>query len=387
MIDSWYICRATSILKTLQKKSVLLLGPRRTGKSCLIRNELKPDKVYNLLNSVTFRDLAIRPSLIREQLEPSTQFIVIDEVQKLPSLLDEVHLMIEEHGIRFLLTGSSARKLRRSYTSLMAGRARRQFLFPLTAQELGTKFDLKRALLYGTLPSVYLADDPWDELKSYVGDYLREEIVAEALSRNIESFARFLQTAAISNGEILNFEKIALDAQVPARTIREYYSILEDTLIGTMVQPFRPKKGRKAVAKAKFYFFDLGVLNSLLERKSISPKTTEFGGLFETWVFLELRAYLEYHKKDESLSFWRTQTGEEVDFVVGSQEEEQIAIEVKSTPHIAERHLGGLKVLAEEVPLKNKYIVSLDSEYRKISDIEILPYILFVEKLWNGELI
>ena len=383
MDDQNYIHRRAPISETLKTKSVLLLGPRRTGKSSFIRHEVQADHVYNLLNSVTFRELAVRPSLIRERIKTNRPLIVIDEIQKLPHLLDEVHLMIEEQGARFLLTGSSARKLRRSYTSLMAGRARRHYLFPFTCLELGHRFDLSRTLLYGSLPSVYLSENPKDELKSYVGDYLKEEILAEALSRNIESFARFLETAAVSNGEILNFEKIGLDAQVPSRTIREYYSILEDTLIGTSVHPFRVKKSRKTVSKSKFFFFDLGVLNSLLGRKAVSPKTPEFGNLFESWVFLELKAYLEYKKRDDSLSFWRTQTGEEVDFILG----DQVAIEVKSTNLINESHLSGLKAIEKEHQFKRKILISQDSHSRRVGDIEIFPYLLFIEKLWAGEIL
>ena len=365
---------------------MLLLGPRRTGKSSYIKNELKPSRVYNLLDSVVFRELATRPSLIREQLgsdKSNHELIVIDEIQKLPQLLDEVHLMIEDYGTKFLLTGSSARKLRRSHTSLMAGRARRHTLYPLTAFELGDQFDLPRALTYGTLPPIYLADDPLDELKSYVGDYLKEEIMAEALSRNIESFARFLQMSAFSNGEILNFEKIGADAQVPPRTIREYYSVLEDTLIGTPLLPLQPRKGRKTVSKNKFYFFDIGILNSLLGRKTISDKSQEFGNLFETWVYLELKAFLEYRKKDEPLCYWRTQSGQEVDFVVG----QQIAIEVKSTSLVTERDLNGLNALGDEVSLKKKIIVSRDRKSRKLGSIDVLPYSLFVEQLWAGEIV
>jgi len=378
-----YIHRALGIDEILKKKSVLLLGPRRTGKSSYIKNQLKPTKVYNLLDSVTFRNLASRPSLIREELLPkSKNFVVIDEIQKLPHLMDEVHLMIEDYGARFLLTGSSARKLRRTHTSLMAGRARQHYCYPLTAYELGSQFDLNRALQFGTLPPIYLSDDPWDEVQGYVGDYLKEEIMAEALSRNIESFAKFLQTAAISNGDILNFEKIGLDAQVPARTIREYYSVLEDTLIGQTLNPFRKKRGRKSVSKSKFYFFDLGVVNSLVERKALTPKTQEYGLLFETWVFLELKAYIAYRRKDDPLHFWRTQTGQEVDFVI----DESVAIEVKSTTLVNNNDLIGLRAFDEEVSLKKKIIVSQDSSERIIDGIEILPYQTFVTKLWNGEI-
>ncbi len=378
-----YIHRIINIDETLKKKSVLLLGPRRTGKSSLIKNEIQPKRVYNLLDSVTFRQLALRPSLIREQLEPGENLIVIDEIQKLPNLMDEVHLMIEDYGSKFLLTGSSARKLRRTHTSLMAGRAKRQVLHPFCARELGDRFDLQKITQFGCLPPVYLSDDPWSELESYVGDYLREEIMAEALSRNIESFSRFLQTAAYSNGELLNFEAIASDAQVPARTIREYYSVLEDTLIGSMVDPITIKKSRKSVSKSKFYFFDLGVLNSLLSRKTVSPKTPEYGNLFETWVYLELKAYLDYRKNGEKIHFWRTHSGEEVDFIV----DDDIAIEVKATSLVNERHLSGLLALNSETRLSKKIVVSQDTNVRRISEVEILPYTFFIDRLWNGEII
>jgi predicted AAA+ superfamily ATPase len=383
MLQTPYIRRATQVSEILKKKSVLLLGPRRTGKSSLLRNEIQPDKVYNLLDSNTFRELATRPALIRERLKKTDRLIVIDEIQKLPNLMDEIHLMIEDLGVHFLLTGSSARKLKRSHSSLMAGRARRQLLFGFSAFELGKSFDLERALLYGTLPPVYLSDDPWNELKSYVGDYLKEEIMAEALSRNIESFARFLQTAAFSNAEILNFEKIGADAQVPARTIREYYSVLEDTLLGSSVEPLQVKKGRKTVSKSKFYFFDLGVLNSLLDRQTLSPKTPEFGNLFESWVYLELRTYLSYRGRDESICFWRTNLGQEVDFVINGS----VGIEVKSTQQVAERDLQGLLALESETKLKEKFVISRDREPRTVSGVEILPYAVFIERLWAGELI
>lgn len=383
MSSNLYIPRALIIAETLKRKSVLLLGPRRTGKSAYIKNQLNPTKVYNLLNSVTFRNLATRPSLIREELRAQQEnLIVIDEIQKLPHLMDEVHLMIEDFGVRFLLTGSSARKLRRNYTSLMAGRAKQHFCFPLTAYELGDRFDLNRVLQFGTLPPVYLAEDPWDELNSYVGDYLKEEIMAEALSRNIESFARFLQTAAISNGEILNFEKIGQDAQVPARTIREYYAVLEDTLIGQTVNPFHIKMKRKSVSKSKFYFFDIGIVNSLVERKSVTLNTSEYGILFETWIFLELKAYREYKKKDEVITFWRTQSGQEVDFIIS----DRVAIEVKSTSLVGSNDTKGLKELNDEAPLIRRIIVSHDLEERLLGGIEIMPYRVFISKLWNGEI-
>jgi len=233
---------------------------------------------------------------LRESITSKHRLVVIDEIQKLPLLMDEVHSLIEERGTRFILTGSSARKLRRSHTSLMAGRATRLLLHPFTAQELGEKFDLDQRLQFGGLPPVTLQDGPddaWRELNDYTGDYLKEEILAEALVRKIDAFSRFLQVAATANGEILNFESVASDAQVPARTIREYFALLEDTLIGSTLEPIQWKgsKARKCTATAKFYFFDCGVLNALLKRKHLRSDSPEFGNLFETWIYQELRTY------------------------------------------------------------------------------------------------
>ncbi|MBI3554937.1 MAG: ATP-binding protein [Deltaproteobacteria bacterium] len=368
----------------MNKKSVLLLGPRRTGKSALIRNQIKADHVYNLLQSDIFQAVSARPSLIREALKPTDRLVVIDEIQKQPALMDEVHDLIESRGIRFLLTGSSARKLRRSHTSLMAGRAKTLQLHPFCYPEIADQFDLNRVLHYGSLPPVYLADDPWDELRSYAGDYLKEEILAEAIARRIENFSRFLVTAATSNAELLNYESIANDAQVPARTVREYYAVLTDTLIGSLVEPFRAKKvSRKAVAKNKFYFFDLGVLNSLLGRKTLPRVGAELGGLFESWIYLELKAYLDYTEREEPIQFWRTHTGHEVDFLVGGR----VAIEVKMTELASERDLRGLRELGSEHALEKKIVVSRDKKRRKLQGVDIMPCTVFLEALWDGEII
>lgn len=374
-----YIKRKCPILKDLETRSVLLLGPRRTGKSALIREELKADKVYNLLKSDTFLRLSARPSLIRESLEKNDKLVIIDEIQKLPSLMDEVHFMIEELGIRFLLTGSSARKLKRTHTSLMAGRAKTRRLFPFVSAEV-PDFNLEQVLLYGTLPPFYLSNNPADELRSYVGDYLQEEIKAEALSRNIEAFSRFLHRAALSSGELINFESVANDAQMPARTIREHYTVLEDTLIGTMLHSFETQK-RKAVSKGKFYFFDVGVLNALIGQTSITPHSKAFGTVFEYFIFQELFAYVSYQDKIRVLNFWRSTTHDEVDFVMGGE----IAIEVKSTQTVDDADLKGLKLLHQDTPMKRLIVVCREPEKRKDGHIEIYPYRQFLSELWSDK--
>ena len=377
-----YRARIIPLEAQLAKKSVLLLGPRRVGKSSLIRHQYARYRVYNLLHSDIFTRLSAEPGLIRAALQPSDSLIIIDEIQKLPVLLDEVHAMIEEHGVKFLLTGSSARKLRRSHTSLMAGRAKVMRLFPFVSYELGD-FDLERVLLYGTVPGIYDAEDPHDELKSYVGDYLREEIQAEALVRRIEGFSRFLNRAALSNTELLNFESVARDAQVPGRTIREYYHLLEETLVGVMLEPLQTQGTRKAVSKGKFYFFDVGVAHALTSTWALPPDSTLWGRAFEHYIFQELFAYASYRGFPEALKFWRLTTGQEVDFILG----EAVAIEVKSTRRVDASDFKGLRALHQEHTLARQIIVSRDPFPRQIGDIELMPYAHFLQALWADQLI
>jgi len=377
-----YITRLIPLETRLQKKSVLLLGPRRTGKTALIHHQLKADKIYDLLESDVFLDLSRRPSLIRESLTGKERYIVIDEIQKLPVLMDEVHSMIENHRVKFLLTASSGRKLKRTHTSLMAGRAKAMRLFPLVSAEI-SDFHLERALVYGLLPPVYLSDDPWDELKDYVGIYLREEIQAEALTRNIDHFSRFLHTAALSHGEIINFESVGRDAQVAPRTIREYYSVLEDTLVGTMLEPFKKIKSRKAVSRGKFYFFDIGVVHALTGQKQLVARTPSWGKAFEHLIFHEISAYLSYYGKAEELSFYRTTTGQEVDFIIG----DSLGIEVKATHTANEHDLKGLQSASEDMTLKRRILVSQDKEKRKLGKTEIYPVHKFLAELWEHKIV
>lgn len=375
------IARILVLDKIIKRKGVLLLGPRRTGKSFYIRNQIKPDKYINLLEADTFRNYSARPEMLREIITKKDKIVAIDEIQKLPSLMDEIHSLIESTDIKFVLTGSSARKLTNNHTSLMAGRVKKIIFHPLVTKEM-QDFNLKKILQFGSLPPVYQSEDPWDELKDYVGLYIKEEIQTEALVRKIENFSRFIDFAAMSNGRILNYESIARDAQVPARTIREYYVLLQDTLMGEILNPVKSTEKRKSISAGKFYFFDLGVLNSILNRKSVSEKTIEFGDLFEHFIFLELRAYRDYFATDSKIEFWRIDAETEVDFVVN----EDIAIEVKSTELAQEKHMKGINYFAKGYHLRRKIIVSRDKQRRRIQDIEIIPYREFLQDLWAGKI-
>jgi predicted AAA+ superfamily ATPase len=377
-----FIKRITDIEKVLKKKSVLLFGPRRTGKSFYIQNQLSKHRYYNLLHADTYRKLTVRPSLIRESITDEDRLIVIDEIQKLPILMDEVHAMIEEFpNVKFLLTGSSARKLKRGYTSLMAGRAKRMTFYPFVSAEI-PDFDLHRVLGFGTLPPVYFSDDPYDELLDYVGLYLKEEIRAEALVRNIENFSHFLEVAARSNGRVINYSQVALDAQIAPRTVREYFNLLEDTLMGYLLSPIEQLGRRKVSSKSKFYFFDTGVVNALIERSSVSRKSSEFGELFEHFIFLELKNYINAKNLRSKINYWGIANKTEVDFII----DKKIAIEVKATNLVGERHLKGLNLMSEDYELSKKYVVSCDDTVRSLNDTIILPYREFCKRLWNGEI-
>ncbi len=363
-----------------RKKSLFLFGPRQTGKTYLLRTQFPRSRTYNLLHADMFLKLSRRPELIREELanhNPEDP-IIIDEIQKLPVLLDEAHAMIEERHFRFILTGSSPRKLLRRGANLLGGRARTRHLFPLVSAELG-KFDLLRVLNYGSLPYVMESDDPEEDLIAYCGSYLQEEIAAEGAVRRIESFSRFFQTSSLVNGELLNFESVAGDSGVPPRTVREYFSILEDTLIGATLPPYRKARSRKAVATAKFYLFDCGVANVLSGRKIPGIRTELFGKAFEHFIFLELRAWADYRRDRRPLTFWRDRSGAEVDFVIG----DEIAVEVKSTDLVQDKHLRGLRAFSEVTNFKKYLVVSLDPQTRTIGKFEVVPYREFLRDLWG----
>ncbi len=293
-------------------------------------------------------------------------------------LLDEVHALIEENMIKFIMTGSSPRKLRRGGYNLLGGRARIRYLHPLVYPEL-PRFELLTVLRYGTIPSIYFSEEPEEDLRAYCGTYLKEEIQAEGAVRKSENFSRFLETAVFSSAELVNYENIANECAVPARTVREYFTVLEDTLIAEVIEPYKGGKKRKPVSTGKLYFFDVGVSNILSDRHVEKPKSEAFGKALEQYIYGEIAAYLSYRKDRRKFTFWRTSGGHEVDFVIG----DDTAVEVKGSENISERHCKSLLYLAEEAPLKHMVIVSPVKQARTIGNISVLPVEKFLSNLWN----
>jgi len=377
--NSNWVERRLNLPSLLEKKSHFLLGPRQTGKTSLIRHFLKNVRVYDLLDHSIYLALSQNPGRLAQELLPRDHWIVVDEIQRLPVLLNEIHRLIETRGVHFLLTGSSARKLRRGGVNLLGGRARTKYFHPLTYQELGDRFDLHRAINRGLLPSIYFSDDPKADLEAYAGLYLQQEIVAEGVTRNIPAFSRFLKIAALCNGTIVNFTNVANDAQVPRTTVYEYFEILKDTLVLGELPPWRKSKKRKPLASSKYFFFDGGVLATLQGREFRSG-TPEFGEAFETYLMHELCSYRDY-VSGEPLSFWRSTSGFEVDFIIG----DHTAMEVKAKENVSLQDIKSLRALAEEKRLKRYLCVSLEPRRRKIEGVMVLPFKEFLEALWSGE--
>jgi len=375
-----YVERFLDLKALLEKKSHFLLGPRQTGKSFLIAHSLKGVTVYDLLDTTVYLSLSQNPERMSQEILSGERFVVIDEIQRLPILLNEVHRLIETRGIHFLLTGSSARKLRRGGVNLLGGRARTKYLHPLTSNELGSGFDLLRAVERGTIPSVYFSDDPEADLHAYSGSYLQQEIVAEGAARNIPAFSRFLKVSALCNGTIVNFTNVANDAQVPRTTVYEYFEILKDTLVIHELPPWKMSKKRKPLSSSKYYFFDIGVVNSLQGWRHIQKGTPEFGNAFETYIFHELMCFRDYISGDP-LTYWRSTSGFEVDFIIG----DHTAIEVKAKENVSAQDLKSLRAIAEEKKLKRYLCVSLEARTRKLDGITILPVKEFLKALWDGQ--
>ena len=376
-----FIERNLKLADVLKKKSVFLFGPRQCGKSSLVEHELADAHLFDLLSSDTLIRLSSNPGYI-EKTCTDGRIIVIDEIQKLPSLLDEVHRLIERRGFRFLLTGSSARKLRRKGVNLLGGRARVKRLHPFSASELKDLFDLDRAVNYGLLPLVVFSDEPEEELADYIDEYLRQEVIAEGATRNLPAFSRFLEVAACTNGEQIDYSAISRDAQVPRSTVQEYFRILKETLLADEVPVWKRGARRKTVETSKFYLFDSGVARRLSRRRETTPGSSEYGHLFETWVHHELRCYLDARVRDGEIAYWRTPAGVEVDFVVGNA-----AIEAKSADHIDNHDLKNLKAISEEGRFDRRIIVCREPKAAHVDGIDILPAREFVERLWNDELL
>lgn len=368
-------------------RSVFLWGPRKTGKSSWIKTHLPQAKVIDLLQTDVYFEYVRRPALLRERYQPSP-LVVIDEVQKVPALLDEVHWLIENRGARFLLTGSSPRKLLRGQANLLGGRAWRREMRPLCLRELldyKPDLDLEDLMVRGTLPPHFLARRPLEDLASYVGDYLKEEIAAEGLTRNLPAFSDFLRVAALSSGELINYENIARECAVSAKSARSYYQILSDTLLGAALPPWRVGQ-RRMIQTDKFYLFEVGVTN-FLSRQTPRIGTPEFGRSFEQLVWAELLAFRSYRRRDLELFYWRTSTGMEVDFVLVDR---VAAIEVKASSRVHETDLKGLTALADDAPVGRRLLVCLEREPRQLTDrhgqVLVLPWGHFVDRLWADAL-
>lgn len=378
MIDNIpYIERLVDLNALLAQKSYFLLGPRQTGKTFLIRHKLENARVYDLLDAEIYLTLSRNPGRISEEIQPNDRIVVIDEIQRLPELLNEVHRLIEARGIRFLLTGSSARKLRRGGINLLGGRARTKYLHPLTYKELNRRFDLLQAIERGLIPSIYFSNDPRADLQAYAGSYLQQEILAEGTTRNIPAFSRFLHVAALCNGTIVNFTNVANDAQVARTTVYEYFEILKDTLLLYELPAWRKSKKRKPLASSKYYFFDIGVV-SVLQEREFKVGTPEFGEAFETYLMHELKCFSDYISGDR-LSYWRSTSGFEVDFIIG----DHTALEIKAKKNISTNDIKPLRILAEEGILKRYVCVSMEPRRRKVENIDILPYKEFLDLLWD----
>lgn len=371
--------RIIDLTTTLEKRSLFLFGPRATGKSTLVRHQLPDARIYDLLDNETYARLLRRPKLMEEETHRDT-VIVIDEIQKLPSLLDEAHRLIANRNQRFVLTGSSARKLKHGAANLLAGRARKLELFPLVQAEI-PEFSLESWMRTGGLPFLYGEPDAPIDLTSYVDLYLREEVQAEALIRNVQSFAHLLDALALMNGQELNYASIGSDTGIPARTVEYWIQILEDTLLAFRLPVFQKTQKRKATSRPKLWFFDIGVVNALRRSFPERPGPEYFGTAFEHLIVLETRAWMSYRMESHRLSWWRSRSGLEVDLLIG----DRAAVEVKATELVTDKHLKGLRALREDLPGIRAVVVSRDPERRSTSDgIEILPWRVYLDELRTG---
>jgi predicted AAA+ superfamily ATPase len=372
-------------LEESAQDSVFLWGARQTGKRTLLKILFPNARRYDLLKSEEFERLFRNPELLREELkdvDPNMP-VIIDEVQKIPQLLNEVHWLISNRNIRFVLCGSSARKLIRCGANLLGGRALRTVMYPLVSAEI-PDFDLTKAIQHGMLPRHYTVQNPQRRLQAYIGDYLNEEIRAEALSRNLLSFTRFMEVAAQCSGEMAVYKNIAQDCGVSANTVKEYFNILEQTMIGYLISGFTATKKRRAIAAPKFYYFDVGIVNYLLKRENIPQGTEAFGHALEHLIIQEIIAYLGYTFSNAKLTYWRTSGGHEVDCIIGNG---RIAIEIKSSNEVKSRHTKGLKAFQEDFPQARLIVVSMDKYKRVMGDVEIFPATEFLSELWKGEIV
>lgn len=366
-------------------EAMFLFGGRQVGKSTLLKERFPKAVYFDLLNSELRNRYRQHPEEFREGLlkYPPETLVIVDEIQKVPDLLDEVHWLMVNKGLFFILCGSSARKLKKSGANNLGGRAIPETLYPLVSAEI-PDFDLNRAVQNGMIPRHYMVENARNRLKSYIELYLKEEILEEAAVQNIDDFVRFLEVAAISDGEILNYENVATDCGVSANTVKAYYKILCDTLLGFEVPAYRKVIKRKLTKASRFYFFDVGIANYLTGRHHLAPKTPEYGHAFEHLVLQEIVAYMGYKDCEEKLTYWHTYDNYEVDAVIGNA---RIAIEIKSTDEVQTSHKKGLVEFAKEHPDVRQILVSRDRISRRSGDIDLIYVTDFFKALWDGEII
>lgn len=373
------------------KQSAFLWGARKTGKSTYLKEKFSKSVVFDFLKTDLFIEFSKNPSLLREYLlakDPKRlkEPVILDEVQKIPQILDEIHWLIENKGIKFILCGSSARKLKKGHVNLLGGRAWRYEMFPLVSREIG-KIDLLRALNHGLVPLHYIQNDEEckKSLDAYVRDYLREEVFSEGLTRNIPAFSRFFEAFGYSHGELTNYSNIARECGVDSKTVKEYYQILVDTLLAVRIEPFKKRQSRDVITKAsKYYLFDVGVAGRIAKRHISDLMGAEFGKAFEHLILMELLAYRSYKEKDFNINFWRTKTGIEVDFVLDSG---KVALEIKGSSRVNKKDLYGLKVFDKEFSPRKSYVVCSEKEKRISGKIEIIPWEIFLRDLWDGKIV
>jgi len=370
-------------------QSAFLWGPRKIGKSTYLRSAFPDSLTFDLLQTDLMLELAKRPALLRERLlatppETPRSPVILDEVQKVPQLLDEVHWLIENRGLSFILCGSSARKLKRGGVNLLGGRAWRFEMYPLVSIEVGD-LDLLRALNRGLVPAHYLGPGYRRSLDAYVLDYLKEEVFDEGLTRNVAAFSRFFEAMAYSHGDLTNYANIARDSGVDAKTVKEYYQILVDTLLGTFVEPWKKRQERQVIGKApKFYLFDVGVAGALTHRRIAEERGESFGRALEHFVLMEIQAHRSYRELGYGVHFWRTKSGLEVDFVLGDGE---AAVEVKGTSRVDPSDLRSLRAFVADHRPRHAILVCNERAPRLVEGIEVLPWREFLARLWGGRVL
>jgi predicted AAA+ superfamily ATPase len=371
------------------RQSAFLWGPRKTGKTTYLKSAFPESSYFDFLDTDLVLEFSKRPALLRERilaLDPGAlrRPIILDEVQKVPAILDEVHWLVENKGLRFILCGSSARKLKRGKANLLGGRAWRYEMFPFVSAEL-KRLDLLQALNRGLIPSHYATDQYQKSLSGYVRDYLKEEVFDEGLTRNVPAFARFFDAMGFSHGELINFANIARDSGVDAKTVREYYQILVDTLLGRFVEPFKKHPSRQIITRApKFYLFDVGVAGQIVKRRIDEERGEAFGRALEHFIFMELAAHASYRELHYDIRFWRTKSGQEVDFVLGDGE---IAVEVKGSARLDNKGLRSIAAFADEYAPKNAIVVCNEREERRVDKIRVMPWRSFLAELWGGAIL